>query len=203
MARAASRIVDSLHSHAQSLDRFLQRMEGLSQERRLPQRDVTLAYGGAFLSFYVRLEGSIEELFMGILMRRVTVSSSRVRPLVEISSEVVARDVVRAGRPHVAWLPYDHTKARAHAFLSGGRPFASLSATDIQALENARIIRNAVAHAGSSAADQFKRQFTAGKPLPPAQLTPPGYLRGIHAPGQTRFNYTLAECLLVMGNLCQ
>jgi len=203
MAKPASSLAEALHSHARGLDRYLDRLEGELRAGRLSRRDVTRAYGGAFLSFYVRLEDSVEALFMGLLMGRLTVSRSGVRPLVQINSELVARNVVRGGRPFVDWLPITSTKERAKAFLSGGRPFALMTPSDVEALEDARIIRNAIAHSGSHAAEKFRSRFTSGRPLPPDQISPAGYLRGMHTLNQTRFNYVIAECVLAIRSLCR
>jgi hypothetical protein len=201
MARRASVVADELAAHARGLNQYLGRIERLFGERRIPQADVHRAYAGALLSFYVDLERAIENIFMGLLMRRLEVSRRAVRPLVVINSEVVARKVVRGERRYVDWLPYQLTRDRAEAFLASGEPFASV--TDQQALpfERVRVVRNALAHGGEHAMRRFRTMFTDGVALPPEQRRPAGFLRGQHAVGQTRFENLLAESLLVVRRL--
>jgi len=203
MARPASRVADELAAHARGLNQYLRRIERLFVERRLPRADVHRAYGGAFLSFYVDLERAIENLFMGLLMRRLEVSRRGVRPLVVINSEAVARKVVRGERRYVDWLPYHLTRDRAEAFLAGGEPFSSLTDQQARPLERVRIVRNALAHGGEHAMRQFHKTFTDGVRLPSEQLRPAGYLRGQHAVGHTRFESLLAESILVVRTLAR
>lgn len=203
MARPLSTVADDLTAQSRGLNDYLGRAERLFAERRLPRVDLHRAYAGAFLSFYVDLETSIESVFMGLLMGRLRHSRTKVRPLLKISSENVARNVVRGGRPYVNWLPYDATKQRAKVFLASGEPFASVTADQAQAFERARIMRNALAHASSHAAKQFRRTFTENLALPPVQRKPAGYLRGKHTLGQTRFEYLLAECMISIRTLCK
>lgn len=64
------------------------------------------------------------------------------------------------------------------------------------------ILRNALAHESTWALTLFERTFTDGKGLPQDQLSPAGYLRGAHNPGQSRFSYHLAEAVGVFQQLC-
>jgi hypothetical protein len=178
-------------------------MERLLAAGQLRQADVHRAYGGALLSFYVDLEACIEDVFMGILMGRLTVSATRVQSLVGIRSEVVARKIVRGDRRYVDWLPYQVTRDRAAAFFSRGEPFASFTEAQARPFENVRIVRNALAHGGEQATRRFRKTFTDGKALPPEQRRPAGYLRGQHAIGQTRFENLLADAVFAMRTLGQ
>jgi hypothetical protein len=136
-------------------------------------------------------------------MGRYTVTGHNVRPLVQIQSDAVARRVVAGGKRYVDWLPYVHLESRAPAFLSGGRPFDRLEKDDKVVLERMLWIRNAIAHRSSHALKVFHDQLVEGKGLPPAQRTPSGYLRGQHAPGQTRLEYFMAQGAIALGRLCK
>lgn len=199
-AKPAGNVASGLASRARTLDSYVARIERLTSDGKLAQRDATLTYAGAFLAFYVELEVTIEQLFMGILMGRFS-SSPSVRALVRIESESVAKSLVGINRPYVDWLPFDETVRRARSFLSGGRPFTQLDQSDRDAFDDARIIRNAIAHGGRQALNKFERRLVTSS-LPPGQRRPAGYLRGLHAPDQTRFNYVLASCVLAVTNLC-
>jgi len=201
--RPATNVVAGLAANARGLSQYLGRVERLSAARQLPVVDVHRAYAGALLWYYVGLERTIQEVFMGLLMGRLTVSRPSVRSLVTIRSESVAREVVRGNRPFVDWLPYSLTQQRAEAFFSRGEPFCALTAQEIQRLEDIRVIRNALAHGGEHAITQFQRRFTIGLPLPPDQRRPAGYLRGQHGVGQTRFAHLLAQSLLVVNSIAR
>lgn len=201
-ARHAKEIADSLRKSARSSEGFLRRLESLHREGQLSERDVTRAYEGAFLSYYTGLERHLEKLFMGLLMSRLTVTGRPPRSLVQTASDVTAYRIVAGDRSFADWLPFHHTKKRARKWLSGGRPFDRLSKSDIQVLEQMRIVRNAIAHKSSYSNRLFRREFVDGLGLPPSQRTPAGYLRGQHAAGQTRLEYFMAYGVNVMDRLC-
>ncbi len=201
MPKQAGDVVAELASSARGLNQYLSRIEGLFLVRQLPMADVQRAYSGAFLSFYIALERTIQELFMGILMGRLIVSRPGIRPLVTVRSEVIARKIVRGDRRYVDWLPYNFTRDRANAFFSRGKPFEALTAAEVERLEDVRIIRNALAHGGEHAMAVFQRRFTAGLALPSDQRRPSGYLRGQHGVGQTRFTNLLAQSIVVTRRL--
>lgn len=163
--------------------------------------DLERVHAGALIGFYAYYEQSLEKLFLGILLRRL--SRADVNPLVQIASDRVARDVIEAGRPYASWLPYDYTQRRAAAYFSGGRPFSVLTASDKQTLKRLAILRNAVAHESGSARSKFENEFVVGKSLPPGQHRPAGYLRGNHAAGQSRLAYHFAEAVVIFTKICQ
>lgn len=199
---SATVVLNDVAARARELNRYLGRVEKLHVEGRLSDRDVRRAYAGAFLAFYAYLERSIERLFLGTLMGRYEHRSLSVRPLVSIKSEHVARLAVQGGRDYADWLPWDHTVRRAAAFLSAGRPFSELSKTHQNAFQRLGILRNAIAHESKSSQKRFRRELIAGASLPASQLTPAGYLRGQHAPGQTRFAHHLADAVVAFSDLC-
>lgn len=203
MARAASEAVgDPFIARTRGVSGYLRRLEALHASGRLSNRDVTKAYEGAFVGFYTDLERHLEQLFVGLVMGRYTVTGFNVRPLVKIESEVVVRQVLASGQRYVDWLPYRHIDKRAPAFLSGGRPFDRSDGGDRTVLERMAWVRNAVAHRSSHATKVFRSNLVDGKGLPPDQRTPAGYLRGQHAPDQTRIEYFMALSVGLVSKLC-
>ena len=203
MPNPAERLADDVASRARGLSQYVARMERLYGSRTLSKSDVTRVNAGAFLAFQTYVERSLERLFLGALMGRYEFAATSVRPLVDIRSERTARAVVSGGKRYVDWLPLnDEIDRRAKAFLSGGRPFASVSSGDRATLSRMLVIRNALAHESSHAMRQFRRTFTEGKALPPDQLTPAGYLRGTHTGSQSRFDYLLADAVAVIRRMC-
>jgi hypothetical protein len=203
VSRAASEAVrDPFTARTRGVSGYLRRLEALRAGGKLSDRDVTRAYEGAFLGLYTDLERHLEQLFIGLVMDRYTVTGANVRPLIKIRSEVVVRQVVAAGQRYTDWLPYRHIDKRAPAFLAGGRPFDRIDRGDRQVLERMAWIRNAVAHRSSHAVKVFRSNLAEGKGLPPDQRTPAGYLRGQHAPGQTRIEYFMALSVNLVSKLC-
>jgi hypothetical protein len=148
------------------------------------------------------LERHLEQLFIGLVMGRYTVTGAGIRPLVRIESEVIARRVVAGGKRYVDWLPYKHIDDRAPAFLSRGRPFDRIGSADRDVLTRMLWIRNAIAHRSAHAMKVFRRNLVDGKGLPLSQRSPAGYLRGQHAVDQTRLEYFMAQGTNAMNRLC-
>lgn len=201
MAAPASKIAGEVQARARGLEAYVGRMERLAARGELGASDLHRVYSGAFLSFHTYLERSIERLFLGLLMGRLT--KADVSSLVSIKSDAVARAVIVGGRGYVDWLPLERfTVPRAKAFLSRGKPFSDVPRADRRALERLGVIRNAIAHESAHALRRFGEAFTEGRALPPAQRAPAGYLRGQHTVGVTRFSYHLAETVAVVTRLC-
>jgi hypothetical protein len=184
------------------VDAFIRKLEALGTEGRLTRLDLERAYGAAFLSFFALYEKAWEDLFFGLLMRRVSVDPP-VEPLVAINSEVVARNVVRGRRGgYLEWLPATRTVERATIFLSRGRPFSDLTDAEKSTLKRYVTIRNALAHDSNHAKRQFRETVIGQRTLPPHERRPAGYLRGLHAATQTRLNLALAELTIMLNGLC-
>lgn len=181
---------------------FLRRVEAARAKSTLTATDAGRAYRGAYLEYYSFIENSIEKLFLGVVMGRYTFTDSRIRSLVQIDSEAVARRVVFGARLYADWIPFHFTRRRAKAFLSSGRPFTDLAKGDANALDALGVMRNALAHESAHSMRLFRDGFTDGLPLPPGQLRPTGFLRGQYAAGVTRFEYYTAVGLQVVSNLC-
>lgn len=202
-ARPASEIAARVSQRARGADIFVRKLEVLGTEGRLTRSDLERAYGAAFLSFFALYEKAWEDLFFGLLMGRLAVVPS-VEPLVAITSEVVARSVVRGRRGgYLDWLPADRAIERSTIFLSRGRPFSNLTDLEKGTVKRYVTIRNALAHDSNHAKRQFRSKVIGQRALPPHERRPAGYLRGLHAGDQTRFNLALAELTVMFGGLCR
>jgi hypothetical protein len=202
VTRPASDIADRVAQRARVVDRFVNKLELLGSRRELTRSDLERAYAGGFLSFFTFYETAWEELFFGLLMGRVTVYPT-VNPLVSIKSEVTARRVVYDNRSYADWLPANRTVERASMYLSGGRPFSLLSDVDKGTIKRYFTVRNALAHESRHSLSQFQRSVVGQRVLPKYERRPAGYLRGVHAAGQTRMNLALAELTIIFGRLCK
>lgn len=201
-SKPAATIADSFKSYARGTESYVERLERLHQAGALSARDVTRTYEGAFLGFHTSLERHIERLFLALLMSRVTPSGSGTKSLVQITDNRVAHGVISGDRSYVDWLPLHKTKKRAAIYLSRGKPFDRLESVDIQVFERMQIIRNVVAHKSRHATTKFKRALIDGQGIPPKEQSPAGYLRGSHAPGQSRLSYLMAQGVDTLDRLC-
>ncbi len=101
-------------------------MENLFNKKSLSRRDVEKSYEALYLRTTTFFEGFIEELFFGLLTKRIYPVSSDVVARVDLKSDIVARDVVFAGKPYIDWFPYVRTVDLAEIYFRGGRPFTFL-----------------------------------------------------------------------------
>ena len=204
MPRATETVSKAFRARARSLDRYLKRVEALHSKGNFPVKEMKYTYAGAFVTFYTDTESAIEELFLGLLMGRISPPRKSIKTLVSIDAEAIAKLVIRGERSFADWLPYERTtKKRAKAFFARGEPFSSLDPGHRKALKRATVIRNALAHRSRSAQRRFRETFVAGKNLPQAERDPTAYLRGFHAPGQRRINLHFAEVVMALDDLCR
>lgn len=202
MPRESSTVTTKVVSRARGLDQYLKRIENLRTQELLSDKDAERAYTGGFLEFHAFLERTIETLFLGLLQGRLKSSDTTVRPRIAVLSSTVAADVVAGERSYVNWLPYEHhTLQRAKSFFRGGRPFDRLDKSDLGALSDNLVIRNALAHQSSAALRKFSKRIVSNKNLPPKQQRPAGYLRGSHTKGQTRMSFHLAQAVAIIRKL--
>lgn len=150
------------------------------------------------MTAFASVESLIEDLFLKLLVRRVAAPSG-VNPRVIFKSDMVARQIVFAGRNYVDWIPYSRTTERANLFFSGGRPFQVLGNPERETLESAAIIRNAIAHQSGHARRTFDDKIVARYVLAPRERTPTGFLRSLHsaAPNVTRYEQLASDLSLI------
>lgn len=196
-----------LAREARSLELYVGRVEGLVRARRVPKVDLDRAYAAGYMLFYTSVERTIEQLFVGLLTGKVTLTHPGVKPVVVAPNAPTALRLVLGGRTYVDWLPFErHTKRRAEALLADGKPFTSLVKADRAFLDRMSVLRNALAHRSEHSLRQFDREYIQNNPvaggLPPAQHKPIGYLRGQHAANQSRLSYQLAEAAAIIRRLC-
>jgi hypothetical protein len=122
----------------------------------------------------VEFELFLEQLFMNVMLGKMTYPASRVSTRIDVRSAQVLDPLIRGSRPHADWFPYHETEQRAKRYLRGGRPFTEVDASDKDAIEKWLWIRNAIAHSSRHSCEVFKRRLIGGLPLPPRERTPQG-----------------------------
>lgn len=111
----------------------------------------------AFLKAFLAWESFLEQSFMLYIIGRKAPGAARPQRYVFPPSLTHAAEwVVPEGRPYATWTDAARISARAERFFHGGRPFAVTLRANQNTLEEARILRNAIAHASSSTQQKFE-----------------------------------------------
>jgi hypothetical protein len=123
----------------------------------------------AYFRVYLAWEVFLEETFVLYLMGRQAPKGRAVARLAFPPNADAAKGwVIPEGRPYANWVE-DKVATRAERFFKDGRPFTSVLRANQNALQEARTIRNAVAHDAPNTQEKFEnivRQNLSGT-LPP------------------------------------
>jgi hypothetical protein len=205
MTRSAITLAENFASHLNRLEMTRAKMELLLFDGTIVRRDIEQVYEGLYLEAITSFENFLESLFIGLLVGKITHSSSSVVPRVVIKSYRVARDVAFGGQNYVDWFPYDNkTLRRAKAFFRNGMPFSKLTRAEMREIERFLCIRNAIAHKSKHAKRVFEDKVVAITSLPPRERTFAGFLRSVFriTPRQTQYEILISEMASIARSLC-
>jgi hypothetical protein len=204
MPKSSISLFTEFKGHLNFLDYTRKKMEKLFSEGRIVRRDIDQVYCGLYIDSITSFERKIENLFFGLLVRRLSHPSSDVIPRINLISDMIAQDIVLSGeKRYLDWFPYRYTKKRAEAYFKQGKPFSSLSSSDINMIEELLMIRNYISHRSNHSEKIFLGKVIGTLPVPPREKKPAGYLRGIKriTPSQTRFEYYMIEMADILRKL--
>lgn len=197
-SRPASEVADACARRARYLSQYARRLLALCNT----EADKNQVFAGAYVSYIAFFEAQIETLFVGLLTGKYAHPNGGVQPILNMPNAKVAKAMITGGRNYVDWLPYNlNTMKRAPVFLLDGRPFTDLANAHRKRLDNASVLRNALAHQSDHAIKRFEAEFVVGKVLPITQRKPPGYLRGAHSLTRNRLEVQLLEMVSIMSDL--
>ncbi len=174
-------------------------------QNAIVRRDADLIYSGLYLESVCLFERFIEDLFLGLLIRRLDHPSTAFSCIVPAMSLHRARTVLLAGKKYVDWLPYNNTETLAQIYFHNGLPFMSLSHNEKQLLKNIHLTRNAIAHKSRHAISLFERDVIGNIPITSSERTPSGFLRSRFrtAPQQNRYENFVYEMGSIARKLTQ
>jgi hypothetical protein len=110
----------------------------------------------AFLRAFLALESFLEETFVLYSLGRTAPKGRAPYRLTFPPNRDAAEEwVVPEGRSYASWAAH-HVSNRAGRFFRDGRPFATILRQNQNALDEARTIRNAIAHDSSDAHEKFE-----------------------------------------------
>lgn len=187
----------------QRLDYTRNRMEALYQGGKIPLRDLHSVYEALFIRAVTSFEVFLQEQFLAILKGTVKYKQNR-RVVVRMTAtpSSAAMHILLQGRGYMTWLPYDSTEQRAQVYLKDGRPFSDVGTADKGAMNSITTIRNAIAHQSLHALKQFQDKVIGNLPLLRGERNPAGFLRSQLRPGQSRFEFYVAELGRIATAIC-
>ncbi len=159
MPRPAAKLSKKLTARLARVGRVRGKYEDLCQREHITDDELEDMYETWFLQSHLAFESFLENLFIGLLVGRLTADRS-IRPRIQVRSDRVAREVIFAGKDYVDWMPFNSTKNRAEPFFRGGRPF-DLSEGDCTLLAEVQRIRNFIVHGSSHAERQYLKILDA------------------------------------------
>lgn len=137
----------------------------------------------AFLRAFLAWEIFVEESFILYLSgQRPPRGRAPNRYAFPPNQKTAKEWLVPEGRDYAEWSVPTQVSARAERFFEGGRPFVSVLRGNQNALDEVRIIRNAIAHKSVSARKKFERVVRTKLGTLPPDLTVGSFL-GTTAPG--------------------
>lgn len=194
MSKSALELASDLLGHYRRLDSTRRKLEKLFKKGHIKRHDIEQVYVGLYLDSIVSFERFVEELFLGLLAKRIA-GPKKIHPRVEFRSDGVAREVVFGGKNYVDWFPYDFTVKRSEAFFRSGLPFTILDKSEKKTIEGLMAIRNALAHKSRHSLKIFEDNVLGSLPLVGHERAPAGYLRSLFriSPDQTRYENLIIE----------
>jgi len=159
----------------------------------MTRREAERVYEGLFMRAITTFEAFLEELFFLAVLGESGHPKSRALPRAQFRSRAVLSEFVLAGRDYVEWLPYRAMEGRALVYLRKGRPFTELSGGQKSQIKQWHVTRNAIAHPGRYARDQFRHKVIGEMTLLPHEKTPAGFLRSMVQPNLRRFESILSN----------
>ena len=189
MSRKSSALANDLVAQLNSLNKTRIKMENLLSNGKLSRRDLEKMYEALYLRTITFFEGFVEDLFLGLLAKRIHPSLRNVVVRIDVRSDIVAHDIVFAGKSYIDWFPYDRTEKLARIYFRGGRPFTFLETRDRTDIINMMRIRNVIAHQSASSLQVFQKEIISNTHgLLPREKTAAGFLRSQFrtSPDQTR-----------------
>jgi hypothetical protein len=137
----------------------------------------------AFLRAFLAWEVFVEESFVLYLAgQRAPRGRALRRHAFPPNLKTAMEWVIPEGRTYASWTIPAHVTNRAERFFRGGLPYAPVLRANQHLLEEARIIRNAIAHRSMSARDKFENLVRTKLGFLPPNTTVGSFL-GTTVPG--------------------
>jgi len=131
----------------------------------------------AFLRAFLAWEAFLEQSFILYLLgQRAPHGRAPHRFAFPLTQRAAMEWVIPEGRQFAEWTHAMHVSSRAEKFFKDGRPFATILRPQQNAFDEARCIRNAIAHQSTSAREKFEELVRNKLTTLPVNLTVGGFL---------------------------
>jgi hypothetical protein len=162
-----------------TLENMRKKQECLLQNKHISLADIEQLYVALLIEAVVAFEAFIEELFYGLLTRKIKPQNHNVNVRVSIKSSLVAQQIVLRERKYIDWLPFENTLKISKIFFTEGRPFTSIASEseEDKNITKCLIVRNALVHQSAHAIKQFQNKILNGLHLMPRERKPKSFLR--------------------------
>ncbi len=131
----------------------------------------------AFLRAFQAWEVFIEKSFILYLWgRKPPRGKAPKRYAFPPTQKIASEWVIPEGREYAAWTHAQNVRERAERFFRAGRPFSPVLAGNQTLFNEARTIRNAIAHKSTSATDRFQTLVRGKLGTLPPNMTVGGFL---------------------------
>lgn len=203
MAKGALALSNDFKTRLHSLECTRKKINELFTINQITRRDAEQVYQGLFLEAVAAFERYIEELFLGLLTKKIKPKSSKTVARVFFTSRIIAMPVVFNGS-YYDWLPYGKTTKRAKHFFKDGHPFTVIGQSDIEKIAEFLAIRNLIAHKSAYAKKQFEDKVIGSTSLSPRERKVGAYLMGVFrtSPPQTRYEDLVLTMASIFEKIC-
>lgn len=198
-AADAALLLSRFTRKVRQLDTVTTDAKRLFRQGRLKQQSLDAIYEGAFLGLYTSFESFIESLFYSCVLGQSGLIG--VGGVVRVADRAQAEMLVRGQQRYVKWLPYAENVLDLGArWLVRGSPFGRMRGHDVEitALEDARVVRNAIAHESGSTSKAAARLVGAMRPY---RRHPAGYLQHLRQ-GREEYERLALNFVQIAGALC-
>lgn len=186
-----NKLIESFNRYIDRLYACTERIEKQFTNRRLTITDVELFYTSAFLSAHSRWEAFLEECLIEVSCGKPSSIKKNFR-LAEFKSRPVLRRLLLYPDKNYISLPTLKQAIKlAELLLDEGRPFSQISDRNQTFLRQAGWIRNAIAHHGEYAINEFREKVPGVTSLPGNRRMPGPFLRNIFRISPTQRRYEI------------
>lgn len=131
----------------------------------------------AFFTAFLAWEAFLEESFVLYLAgRKVARARSPRRYAFPPNLQTATQWVIPEGQDYASWTIASRVSVRAERFFQGGWPYAPVLRSNQAALDESRVLRNAIAHASASAQAKFENLVRNRMGALPANVTVGAFL---------------------------
>jgi hypothetical protein len=190
-----SNSLNDFRKEIRRIESFRVTAEALFSTNHITQKHLEYVYDVSFLSLFIGFENFFENALLNMMCGNHVPAGIQFKVRITFRSPAVAREALYDGRNYTDLLPVKNLVRKASIYLTGGRPFSSITSAERSDLEFFVSTRNLIAHKSKGAEKTFQRQLQTRALLPPSQRTPARYLRSLFAANTTRFEHEMGTML--------